>query len=643
MSSSETLLFSPSTPSRSGQNTPIGPSMPVKPKQLQLYGEGDGSNHSEKTQEALKESEGKDEIASQDHHNTPHAGDHKGYTISFPAQAADRLLLFTDAQEAEEILTTLVSDTRSGRVDPSWITSLGFCPPLLRGLFRLGEAVTAPNAVLTRGSPCARVIDLLLERFPVQDILSIVCNQESHAAVGMRYIIRKARTDPQRPCQWPYSSMQNGEVSIEAVIHYAFQIINKLGVCSAPSIHAIRLVESVLPGIHTLEELQGKLIRDVICEANGFLERNNQASDGPPEVSLACSTATLQLLASALRTYKSLSERLETESGVPVAPGDGWLGQDIPISCIFNYMQDDHGDPFVRCMALQVLRSFADVVPEAVSDWCKLPELMDLCSEVILWRTEWQHGLESKAKLLGVVKFCPHDDAYRIMSFAPPAFIISSLLKALATGENIGSLEPLFSMIVHHSTLKDHYWPFMLSMLIRGGCFNFFLDILRVPVENEEHPHYRTTCRAKANACVGLTRCFEQMRAKDTEAIPPDTGTILEWVAKDPGLPLDLCERASAALSALMTIYNEPGKATCKCSTGLDEAPKGVASSNLSWRLSTPPFAPSSPLFFNVSPHSPKQLYQKITGFGLKFSYISFVIHTFRHSGPANSYEDDVL
>ncbi|KAG8951476.1 hypothetical protein FRC04_006008 [Tulasnella sp. 424] len=555
MSSSETLLWTPSTPSRSAQNTPTTPFRSVGQGRSRAGSDASQPRASDETgdSEPIKEPDAlkQDVPLGTDGEPPNDSDDHRGYTIPFPAQAADRLLFFTDAQEAESILATLVSDTRSGTVDPSWITSLGFCPPLLHGLFRLADEVTSPTAVLNPRSQCARIIDLLLERFPAQHILSASYNPDGHAAAGMRYLIRKGRAAPRPNGQWSRPPAHGGAIATEPVINYAFQIINRLGVVSVPSVHAIRLVESVLPGVHTLGELQCQAIQDVMCVVVDFLQNDDPVDENILELHLACCTASLQLVASLLRTYKSLVERVEADSGAPMVPEEGWLVRDFNMSQVFGYVQKDRGDPLVRCMGLQVLRCFADVVPEAVSEWKQLSELMELCSEVILWRTKWQHGLDTRAKSLDIVRFCPHDDAYRIMSFAPPSSIIDALSKALSTGDKGASLEPLLSMIVDHSTLKDHYWPFMLSMLIRSGCFAFFLEILKTPLD-DEYILCRTACRAKADACIGMTRCFEQMRAKDTDMIPPDTGTTLASVAVDTRFPVNLCECASEALRALI-------------------------------------------------------------------------------------------
>lgn len=154
-------------------------------------------------------------------------------------------------------------------------------------------------------------------------------------------------------------------------------------------------------------------------------------------------------------------------------------------------------------------------------------------------------------KSLDLVGFCPHDDAYHILSFAPAELVIRAVSRALAEGDKVEMLEPLLALIVDHSTLKDRYWPFVLSILIHSGCLSFFHDILNQPVGSEEDADYRTACRAKSDACIGLTRCFEQMRARDMRAVPSDISLTLEKLEQDDGMTSLLRNRASAALLAL--------------------------------------------------------------------------------------------
>lgn len=232
-------------------------------------------------------------------------------------------------------------------------------------------------------------------------------------------------------------------------------------------------------------------------------------------------------------------------------PKEEWILQKLGISDIVPYLHDANGHPLVRCMALRVLRDFADVDVDEVSRWDKLEDTLKICADVLFWKTKWQHGHEAASKSLGIAKFRPHDDAYQVIASSPPQLVIPILTKGLKADDKSSLLEPLISLIVDHSTLKDKYWPFMLSILLHGNCLSLFHEILLRPIPPEKDFRFRASCRAKAEACVGLTRCFEQMRAKDIKTIPSNVGLTLAKLANDEKLPVNLRGGANDALGAL--------------------------------------------------------------------------------------------
>lgn len=128
---------------------------------------------------------------------------------------------------------------------------------------------------------------------------------------------------------------------------------------------------------------------------------------------------------------------------------------------------------------------------------------------------------------------------------------MSALTKALSTFERSSLVEPLISLIVDHSKLKDKYWPLIISILLHSGCLSVFHQILRDPLPLENDVRYRRLCRAKTDSCIGLTRCFEQMRAKDVKTIPFDIEATLIRLYNDEKLPVSMRGRAWDTLGAL--------------------------------------------------------------------------------------------
>lgn len=115
-----------------------------------------------------------------------------------------------------------------------------------------------------------------------------------------------------------------------------------------------------------------------------------------------------------------------------------------------------------------------------------------------------------------------------------------------------GSLvEPLLCLIVEYSKSRDGSWSSMLSILIESGLIYILLEILREPLGLEGDPCYRSACRVKADACICLTRCFEQMKAKHMKVVPADLGGTLENLSLNAHLPANLRDFAMNALDAL--------------------------------------------------------------------------------------------
>ncbi|KAG8958589.1 hypothetical protein FRC00_002562 [Tulasnella sp. 408] len=472
--------------------------------------------------------------------------------FNFPLNVAWHLDQASSPHDAESSLSDLLHATNAGESDPNWITALAQSESSLKNLFRLCDLVTPVDSVLNPKSPCAEVIDLLLEHYHVEHLLGFVCRPDSNGATGLRHLICKARSMG-NPAGEPRDT---GVIRItwthDTAADHAYEIIYMSGADSISTIPALRLFESILSGVWTLDQLQRPTYRSFLEAVIYLIKRKGHVRQGEgPGVDPARRTAALHVISSTLRTYKSLLSRLEADSETPTMPKEEWILQKLGISDIVPYLHDKNGHPLVRCMALRVLRDFADVDVDEVSRWEKLEDSLSICADVVLWKTKWQHGHEATSKSLDIAKFCPHDDAYRIMASSPPHIVIPILAKSLKTDDKSTLLEPLMSLIVDHSALKDKYWPFMLSILLHSGCLSLFHDILLRPVPPEKDFLFRTSCRAKAEACIGLSRCFEQMRAKDIKTIPPNIGLTLAKLANDEKLPVNLRGRANDAFGAL--------------------------------------------------------------------------------------------
>lgn len=442
----------------------------------------------------------------------------------------------------------------------------------------MAELITPADGVLDPKSPCARVIDALLDNYNVGTIMPAICSPLVDGTVALRHVLRKSRPVPAftSPMLQPMSVQPTSPqgILIPPVLDHACNIISKSGADSVASIHAFRLVEATLAKIHTLDDMQKDPLRYVARSITHLLKNKDLKRRGERSgMDGARRTAALQLVSTILRSYKWLLERVEAESETPEMPEEEWLMQDLAVSDIVQYLEDDEADAMVPCMALRVIHDFASVDLDEVPRWKHLEKVASTCADVMLWQTTWQHDHEEKAvsrptfapiealyinvdgvtmqKSLDIVGFCPHDEADHILSFAPSELVVRVVSKALAITNKTEVLEPLLSLIVDHSTLKDPYWPFMLSILIHSGCLSFFRKILKQSVGAEEDVEYRTKCREISDACIGLTRCFEQMRAKDMKAVPSDISLTLEKLEKDDGMTSLVRSSASAALAAL--------------------------------------------------------------------------------------------
>ncbi|KAG9034416.1 hypothetical protein FS837_002202 [Tulasnella sp. UAMH 9824] len=478
--------------------------------------------------------------------------DHDGTEVKFPSLVAWHLTKTCSPEDAETALSDLLHATAKGDVDQDWIQALRSSEGLLYGLFRLSDMITPVESLLDSKSSCAKIIDLLLKYHNVDDILTQVHGSDMGGVTGLRYLICKARSAGSPPGE-SYDAKPKNAWAPDIAVHHAYRIADWSGVDSLSMIPAIRLVESALPSVHTLDRLQQPIYRTFLEAVIHLIKNKEHFRRGEQtEVDPARRTAALHLVSSTLRTYKSILDRLEGDSDTPKMPNKEWILQDLGIPDIVPYLRDENSHPFVRCMALRVLRDFADADVDEVLRWGQLQDVLTICVDVLLWQTKWQHGHEATAKSLDIAKFCPHDDAYRIITLSPAELVIPILSKKFeAVDKPIALLEPLLSLIVDHSKLKDKYWPFMLSMLLHSGCLSVFHEILLQPFPSEKDPLYRTTCRAKAEACIGLTRCVEQMRAKDVKLIPLAIAATLVKLANDETLPSNLLGRASDAFEAL--------------------------------------------------------------------------------------------
>ncbi|KAG8919907.1 hypothetical protein FRC01_001040 [Tulasnella sp. 417] len=477
--------------------------------------------------------------------------DQDGAEVKFPSLVAWHLTKTCNPKDAENALSDLLRATAKEEIDQNWIQTLRSSESLLLGLFRLADMVTPAESLLNPKSPCAKVIDLLLKDDNVDDILTQVHRSDMGGATALRYLICKARSIGSPPGE-SYDTKPKNPWTPEIAVLHACRIADWSGVDSLGMIPAIRLVESALASVHTLDRLQQSIYRIFLEAVIQLIKHQEHVRLGErQEIDPARRIAALHLVSSTLRKYKSILDRLEGEADTPTMPDKEWILQDIGISDIVPYLRDEESHPLVRCMALRVLRDFANADADEVPRWEQLEDILTICVDVLLWQTKWQHGHEDTSKSLDIAKFCPHDDAYRVIILSPAELVIPILSRSLKAVDNIALLEPLMSLIVDHSRLQDRYWPFMLSMLFHSGCLSVFHGILLRPSPEETDLAYRTTCRAKAEACIGLTRCFEQMRARDVMLVPSNIAPTLTKLANNEKLPSTLRGRASDAFGTL--------------------------------------------------------------------------------------------
>ncbi|KAG8913622.1 hypothetical protein FRC01_004454, partial [Tulasnella sp. 417] len=477
--------------------------------------------------------------------------DQDGTEVKFPSLVAWHLTKTCSPQDAEHALSDLLRATAKEEIDQNWMKALRSSESLLLGLFRLSDTVTPVESLLNPKSPCAKVIDLLLNDYNVDDILTQVHRSDVGGATALRYLICKARSVGSPPGE-SYDTKPKNPWVPEIAVQHARRIADWSGVDSLGMIPAIRLVESALPSVHTIDRLQQPVYRTFLEAVIQLIKHKELVRPGErPEADPTRRIAALHLVSSTLRKYKSILDRLEDETDAPTMPNQEWILQDLGISDIVPYLRDEESHPLVRCMALRVLRDFANADADEVPRWEQLEDILTICVDVLLWQTKWQHGHEDASKSLDIAKFCPHDDAYRVIILSPAELVIPILSRSLKAVDNLALLEPLMSLIVDHSRLKDKYWPFMLSMLFHSGCLSVFHGILLRQFPEETDLAYRTTCRAKTEACIGLTRCFEQMRAKDVQLVPSNIASTLTKLANNEKLPSTLRGRASDAFGTL--------------------------------------------------------------------------------------------
>ncbi|KAG9042208.1 hypothetical protein FS837_011160 [Tulasnella sp. UAMH 9824] len=482
-------------------------------------------------------------------YQTPH-----NMRIKFPMAAAESLLFFSSPEDGEIALANLFRLSDANEITQDWLHSLMLYTPLLRAVVHVAELITPFDGVLDPKSPCARVMDFLHDNYPISKIMPTICSPSVDGTVALRHVLRRIQPASAftPPSPSPGHSSPQQSVLITLALDHACNMISKSGADSVASIHAFRLVEATLSGIHTLDDMQQAPLRYVAQSITHLLKNKDlKRQDERPGVDAARRGAAMQLLSAILKSYKRLVERVEAESELPEISEKAWLLQDIAVSDIVQYLQDDEADPMGRCMALRVIRDFVSVYLDEVPQWEQLEDVVGTCAEVMLRKTTWQHDHELKAESLDLVGFCPHDDAYHILSFVPAELVVGSVSKALAVDNKVDLLEPLIALIVDYSTLKDGYWPLMLSILIQSGCLSVFRDILNQPAWPEEDVDGLTACEAKYDACIGLKRCFEQMWARDMKAVPSDISLTLERLRNDDGMTSVTRSSASAALIAL--------------------------------------------------------------------------------------------
>lgn len=473
-----------------------------------------------------------------------------GATITFPLYAAHQLVCFSNPEDTQAVFGELLDLTARGEISDEWIMGLVLYPPFLKAVFRLVDTVVPTTKVLQPKSVCARVLEALLTKFSTRFILQQVLGPslDMDGAVGMRYLIRRGRLKAEKT----QSIIRGEDVTVIKVVRHAHKIMHATGLMSAASVQAILLVESMLHEIASLEQIHEPEIRQfvrgvIILLKNKALRRPGEQ----PKTDAARRVAALHLISTLLRTYKRLMDRLDEEWETPIMPQDDWLLQDLGVSDVFEYLRDEAGDSMVRCMALRVIRDFAIVDAEGVSLWRSLKDVISICVDVLLWKAEWQVGQDDKAKSLEIVKFNPPDDAYQIISRGLPELTTAAMAEGLMVDERGLLVEPLLYLIVEYSKSRDGSWPSVLSILIQSGLFHLLQEILLEPFGLEGDSHYRSACRVKADACICLTRCLEQMQAKDMKAVPADMGETLENLSLNADTPTNVRDFAMNALDAL--------------------------------------------------------------------------------------------
>lgn len=316
--------------------------------------------------------------------------------FNFPLTVVWHLNQASSPHDAETSLSDLLHVTKAGETDQNWIEALGHSENLLKNLFRLCDLVTPVDSVLNPKSPCAEVIDLLLEHHHVESLLGFVCRPDRNGATGLRHLICKARSMGKPAGEPSDTDAIRRNWTHDTAANHAYEIIYMSGADSISTIPALRLFESILSGVWTLDQLQRPTYRSFLEAVIYLIKRKGHVRQGEgPEVDPARRTATLHVISSTLRTYKSLLNRLEADSETPTMPKEEWILQKLGISDIVPYLLDKNGHPLVRCMALRVLRDFADVDVDEVSRWEKLEDTLSICVDVLLWKTKWQHGHEA--------------------------------------------------------------------------------------------------------------------------------------------------------------------------------------------------------------------------------------------------------
>ncbi|KAG8985239.1 hypothetical protein FRB90_004870 [Tulasnella sp. 427] len=309
----------------------------------------------------------------------------------------------SNPRDAERAVEELLDLTETGKIDSGWLKEIrtsvdfGYFPDLLSELLRVADLVTPVDSVLSSKSPCGKILDFMGYE-NADNLLSAVLHSHN-GTTGLRYIICRARS------KGVYRRHVRGN--------------------SLDTIPAIRLVESILPNVRNLSQLQQPIYRNFLNVVIRILKRKDHVRQGEsPNIDTARRIAALHLVSSTSRTYKSLIDRLDAESDSPVMPKDEWILEELGVGDITPYLYDDTDPPLLRCMALRMLRDLADGDVEGVAHWKPLEEILVIAVDVLLWRTKWQHGHEAIAKSLGIAKFCPQDDAYQILTSSRPELVM---------------------------------------------------------------------------------------------------------------------------------------------------------------------------------------------------------------------------